>query len=253
MLIGHPNHQKGVSIIELMIGIVVGMLIIAGVTAAYIATMRGSNDTLRSAKLNQALRASMDVMVNDIRRAGYWGTAVAGTNPFTVRGGGSQTDIAILNGGSCILFAYDATHQTGNTAGTVESADFFGFRETSDEVVMRQGNSDGNFTSSCAGTSGWQGFTDSDDVIIDTLTFSFNGSQCLNENTGATWTSTSDTTPACDNTAATGYAAPASGSRLVEIRQVTITLAGHLTADPAFTISLSQPVRVRNDRIITVP
>lgn len=260
MLNHHPNNQLGVSIVELMVGIAVGMLIVAGVTAAYITTMRGGTDTLRSAKLNQTLRASMDVMVNDIRRAGFWGTATTTANPYTVRGGGSQTDIAIHNSGGCILFAYDATHLAGNTPtpsttplSIPESADFFGFRNTSSEIITRQGNSDGNFTADCSGTSGWQGFTDSNDVIIDTLSFSFSGSRCLNETTGDTWMSASATTPACENAAAAGYVAPVSGNRLIEVRQVNITLAGHLTADPVMSISMTQPVRVRNDRIINVP
>ncbi|TCJ14767.1 hypothetical protein EZJ19_09300 [Parasulfuritortus cantonensis] len=255
MLTRVQRRQTGVSLVELMIGITIGMVIVAGALAIYLSSLRGGSDTLRSAKLNQALRASMDIMVNDIRRAGFWASATASsTNPFSERGGSTQTDLAIHSvstTGDCVLFSYDAVYKAGNTAGSVDSDDFFGYRLTGGAVVMRQGNGDGQYTASCTGATGWERFTDTNDVVVDTLSFSTTGSQCVNARTNAVWTSTSATVPPCESST-TGYSAT-TGDRLIELRQVSITLAGHLTADPVMRISLTQPVRVRNDRVIIAP
>ena len=70
MLKPTPVHQSGVSLVELMIGSAVGLIVIAAVLATYAVIARSGSETMASAKLNAELRAAMDMMVRDIRRAG---------------------------------------------------------------------------------------------------------------------------------------------------------------------------------------
>ena len=55
-----------------MIGSAVGLVVIAATVATYIAIARSGSEILASAKLNAELRAAMDMMIRDIRRAGSW-------------------------------------------------------------------------------------------------------------------------------------------------------------------------------------
>lgn len=73
MLMGQRGRQIGLTLIELMIGIVVGSIVLGAVIAVYASTIRGSNTALRTARLNQELRSTMDLMVREIRRAGFNG------------------------------------------------------------------------------------------------------------------------------------------------------------------------------------
>jgi len=65
------HRQAGVTLIELMISIVLGLLILSAATAMTVQSMVMNADTLSSARLNQNLDSVIQVMVNDIRRAGY--------------------------------------------------------------------------------------------------------------------------------------------------------------------------------------
>jgi len=140
---------------ELMVGMAVGMLVLLAVTTIYINVLRTSATTLDATRLNQDVSAIMNIMANDIRRAGYWGgAAVNFTNPFlnpftrveTVAnadisalrvhanvavGSDAYEDvtyngpgfITLASAGSCVTYTYDA-----NNNGTLEDNEEFGFR-----------------------------------------------------------------------------------------------------------------------------
>lgn len=252
MLTHAPNRQTGLTLTELLIGLVVGLIVLGGVIAIYLATFRGSTDVLRSARLNQELRAVTDIMSGDIRRAGYWAGAVGGgmTNPFMDRTAGTATDIHILDTGSCVLYSYDATYLAGNTVGTVDAADRFGFRLTNGAIMMR---SSGATADDCSDGT-WEAVTDSKSVTIDSLTFSFAGSKCLNTNTSGAWTANAaSTTPVCADNTASGYTAPTAGDNLVEIRQLTISVTAHHVDDASVKIEFDESVKLRNNRIVVAP
>jgi Tfp pilus assembly protein PilW len=251
------RSQMGLSLIELMVGIVVGMIVVGGVIAIYTTTVRGGTYVLRAAKLNQELRATMDVMANDIRRAGHIdSTALGTTNPFAKRDSvtpANHRDLTVLTSsvaGDCVMYSYDATYRPGNTAGSVDATDFFGFRQDGDHVDMFQ--SGATSTSNCSAGS-WEGVTDPNTVVVDSLRFSTVGSRCLNTSVSpvVSWQSAAgSTTPACEDTAATGYVLPTAGDNLVETRVIRITLIAHHKDDAATTATLTQQVRVMNERLV---
>lgn len=59
----------GFSLVELMVALVVGMIVIGAVLALVLAIMKSNRQTLQSTRLNQELRATMAVVINDLRRA----------------------------------------------------------------------------------------------------------------------------------------------------------------------------------------
>lgn len=264
------HGQRGLTIVELLVGMAVGVIVIGGATAIYTSSVRGSNDTLLASKLNQELSAALYVMSADIRRAGFWGTAInnrADQNPFsqpgatmlTVRDSMAGNVAQPANGqGSCITYAYDATYLPGNALGVVENTDLFGFRLNAGVVEMRQvGTVDGaqcvggTCTSCTNGT--WQEVTDPDLIQITALTFNLANSQCLNASEPDGLDDDADGTIDDQDEIDCYVNVPANGSTEItlESREVTILISGQLAGDNSVQANMSQTVRVRNDVIRT--
>jgi prepilin peptidase dependent protein B len=278
MLTNSRKAQLGLNLVELMIGLVVGMIVLAAMTTVYLNTARGSRDTLNANRLNQDLRAVMDIMVSDIRRAGYWGTADAGnTNCFALRTPRTAnptncaaapvnlpqdvaTDIYISDSNRCILYSYDGTYRDGDTTGTPSTAgaDSFGFRLSGNAVQMLNASSRIDTDQACTSVATWNNLTDSSVIRISALTFITSspgagqqGSQCLNADTGATWTAAASSAAACADTTAAGYVAPGAGNRLAETRQITISITANHVSDTSLQRTLTESVLVRNNRLCT--
>ncbi len=248
-------HQAGVSLVELMVGSAVGLIVIAATVATYITIARSGSEILASAKLNAELRAAMDMMIRDIRRAGSWTATQAsredGPNPFTLRTGALITDINIFDSGKVVEFSYNGSF-LGSANGTV-----FGYRMADNALKVLQCNIDASPSTLCNTgaivASGWEKLTDDDNVVITSLSFQTTGSRCLNlTQVGKTWVSpTATTVPACDSTTP-GYIATAH-DRLFEKRQIRVRLAGKLKRKEEFTMVLEESVLLANDRIFNVP
>lgn len=237
-----------------MITVALGMSVISSVLIGYLATYSGSVNTLANSKLTQEMTTLMNVMVEDIRRAGYSNNTVstAAANPFNDT---ATTALAVFNNmtsntlqagtgsGSCILYSYDRDQD-----GVVDANELFGFRLNAGVVEMRTTGVPAN-APTCAGVGQWAELTDAGFMNVTTLTFSLAASECLNGREPDT----------VDNDGANGvddvaevdcYAmAPATGNITVETRQVTITLAAELTNDAFVRMSMTQNVRVRNDMV----
>lgn len=253
--------QGGVTLVELMVGSAVGLIILAAILATYVSVARSASEVLASAKLNAELRAVMDVMVRDIRRAGSWTASPddreKGDNPFMRRAGSLITDISIYevknaaDGGRAIQFAYNGSF-LGSKAGTV-----FGYRLEDKAIKTLQCNIEtanpGKCNTGTLLTTGWEKLTDENNLVIDALAFWTTGSRCLNlTQAGPPWEIISDhTLPACDPDAP-GYVATTK-DRLLEQRQIRVFLAGSLKDRKEFRMELKQTVLLANDRVFNVP
>ena len=166
--------QAGLSMIELMISIAVGLIVVSGVIGMFVNTAVSSAENLKMTRLNQQLRAVLDVMVQDIRRAGYRGDSITavGANPFIT----GVNDLTVT-GTDCITFTYDSTALDDLTAaagrGTVDAAsDVFGYRRevTGGVGLIRSGMGAAVTLGNCT-AGAWSDLTDSDSVDITTLLF----------------------------------------------------------------------------------
>ena len=258
-------RQSGVTFIEILVGMAVGIIVIGGAVAIYASSVRSGNEALLASKLNQELGALMHVMTNDIRRAGFWGTALgsrADENPFNMPGATAlvvRDDMAndalqaATGQGSCITYAYDATYVGGNVPGAVEATDLFGFRLNGTTVEMRQtGAVDG---AACVGgtclscSNGvWLEVTDPDIVEITELTFDLSRSQCLNASEPNEEDDNGDGTIDEDAEQDCYVTLPPVGSQEVtmETREVQISLTGRLASDNSVQATVTQSVGVRN-------
>lgn len=189
-------------------------------------------------RLNQELRVVMDMMVRDIRRAGYWGDALSlGTNPFNtganrlvVGSSGNPNLGAAGTGGDCILYAYEENGING-----LQDDEKRGFRlvDVGGIGVVRTREAGGAATNNCSFSgANTESLTDDDTVDITDLTFTILSVCPLANSTGTVLLVT--------NTAAAQY-------RI--IRTVQITLTGELRSDSSVSRTLQETVRVQNDEI----
>ena len=63
---------RGLSIVELMIGITIGLFILAGATMVLTTQLGDNRRLLLEAQVQQDLRTTADMISRDIRAAGYW-------------------------------------------------------------------------------------------------------------------------------------------------------------------------------------
>ena len=254
MLTTRVRRQAGLSLAELMVGSAVGLVVLTAILTTYVAIARSSGEILGAAKLHGELRAAMDLLVRDIRRAGAWTAMVEDRedelNPFTWRTGAPFTDINILDGGKAIALSFNGTF-LGSDEGAV-----FGYRFQDKALKVLQCNLTVSEPLACntgsLAASGWERLTDDNTVLLDALSFSTKGSSCHNLRTATSWVIASDsTTPACDPATA-GYAA-AAGDRLLEKRLINVGLRGRLKERPEFIMGLKQVILVANDRVLTAP
>lgn len=63
------TSHSGFSLIELMIGLVIGLIISGAVLVFIAATLKANSETVQSMKLNHELRSLSEIIVRDVRRA----------------------------------------------------------------------------------------------------------------------------------------------------------------------------------------
>jgi prepilin-type N-terminal cleavage/methylation domain-containing protein len=103
VLIKHPPRRpaKGFSLVELMVGSVIGLIVIGAVTALVLSMMRSNRQTLQSTRLNQELRATLAVIANDLKRArGVEDPFTTATQPP------SNFDVVDSLTAGCVRYAY---------------------------------------------------------------------------------------------------------------------------------------------------
>lgn len=207
------------SIVELLIGVAIGLFILSGATAMFVANVRSSRQLLLEARVNQELRAAMDLIARDLRRGAYWGNSLLGTTS-TGSSASAQTNpyrSVIVTGSNQIQYSYtrDATEDNVRT----DANELFGFKLDTDNhaIQMLIGG-------------GWQRLTNPDVVLIPD-----NGFVIAPEVTEI------DIRAACAITC-TGTSCPR-----VVVRTYNVTLRGTSKSDSSLQRELKSQVRVRND------
>jgi type IV pilus assembly protein PilW len=68
-----PSFQRGVSLVELMIALVIGLLLLGGLIQVYLTSKQSYNAQEQVARMQESGRFAVDLIARDLRRAGYWG------------------------------------------------------------------------------------------------------------------------------------------------------------------------------------
>ncbi|WP_018881461.1 prepilin-type N-terminal cleavage/methylation domain-containing protein [Thioalkalivibrio sp. ALE30] len=249
------SGARGFTLVELMIGIVVGTIVIAAVIALYITAIRGATFVTQEARLTQETRIALDLMANDIRRAGYSHpdriefdeeTDALPRNPFM----GPDLNLAIHEDENCILLSYDPTYgytieDPLQALDEIDEQYVFGYRLAGNSIQMLTGQIES--TGSCDENDGWETLTDPATTNVTRLDFSLDRSSCLHLDADG---NTSETAGLCPNNGG-------DEDFYFENRRVTIQLEAQHAAAPDTRVSFiagndhdtSLTVGVRNARI----
>jgi prepilin peptidase dependent protein B len=210
---------RGMSLVELMVGIVVGLFIVAGATYFVVNFNAENRRLLLEARLTQDMRAAMDIVTRDLRRAGYWQNAASGVSLFTTAVPSvyyESTNFGVVTPASGVA-ATSVTYAYDKSGGVAAAA--------SDQFAF--GLSGGVLTTTIGG-SGAQPLTDANTTVVTTFEVS--------PDPVPVWVSVS-CSPAC---------AGASCPR-VYVRQFTVTLSAASALDASIARTLKNRVRIRND------
>ena len=231
------SNMLGFSLVELMIAIALGLVALAAVTSVMVSTLVTNSSNVKMIRLDQELRTVMQMMTRDIRRAGYWLTAVTdigqnnNTNPFMLVDTSTTTNTTDIwlpddtdNDGidDCIFFSYDLDND-----GALDSpTELFGFKRASNAVRARNTAVDCN-------SSGWETLTDENAISITDLEFTY---ITTGVNIGGTML--------------TDASVGGVDARII-MRQVNVALTGQVEIDDA-TVSrtIEEQIKVRNHRFI---
>lgn len=77
-MIAMRTRQTGLGLIEIMVAIALGLFLVASVAALVVGQLAEQRRLLLESRLSQDLRATADLIVRDLRRAGHWGSAERG-------------------------------------------------------------------------------------------------------------------------------------------------------------------------------
>ncbi len=232
------SAESGLSLIELMLGLLVGSIVVAGGIHLYSNNVNLNKTTQQRNTLNQDLRAMLDVMQRDLRRAGFAANhpdsnndgsldAVIKNNPFAL--------IELNTEQNCIVYlinknANNPPAETNERLGFKIDVDT-SFRPAKSVIRMRRSSQGLDCESGI-----WENFT-SPEVEITALQFSINETP-LN----VTAFKQNPTNPVIQNCA--------TGDACLYRRNIAIRLTGRLVARPEIQQTLSASVTVRNDRFI---
>ena len=139
--------QRGLSIVEMLVGIAVGLFIVAGTTKLFVDYLGSNRNLLLETRVNQDLRAAADLVVRDLRRASYWRNSTTGisTNPTIPPVANPYAAVAYASG--ALTYSYDKDGVNGINATTED----FGVRR---DVVSGKG------VLQLRTAGGWQTITD---------------------------------------------------------------------------------------------
>jgi len=278
------TKQLGFTLIEILISLVLGLIVVGGTLSIYISSIRSSIDISNSAQLNYDLDSTMQLMVNDIKRAGHWGGAIANSDAtnnifmsttlnMNIQLRNFAAPTTAVDPANCILYTYDADgdgNVDGNNDGDLDDVgddknEFYGFRLNGNTVQMRLA---GESTNDCDDEDNdtWSAITDNTKINITRLTFSLSATtavagppsipalptstQCLNVTTNTPYTM-SCATAATTDTDGDGTNNLIAGDTATEVRQINIILTGQSVDDASVTKVSTATIKIRNDRVLT--
>ena len=216
------NAQRGLSIVELMVGVVIALFIAAAGAALLASHLRENRALLLEARLMQDLRTAADVVSRDLRRAGHWGAAIDGVwadgaSSVTANPYAALAPMAAASDAASFRYSRDAIEYH-----LVDPNEQFGFRLRNGAIELQ------------LGAGNWQALTDAGTLMITQFTV----------------------TPTVQNVSLEAFCAvpcpPASVacSPQQQVRSLALAITGRLVADASVKRSLHSSVRLRNDVVV---
>ena len=228
------SEQRGLSIVELMVGVAVGLFIVGGATKLFVDYLVSNKRLLLETRVNQELRAAADLVARDVRRAGYWTNATAGLwstggitptpNPHATTAG------ALSSTGTSVNYSY-----ARNADNSLDANEYAGFRQRLDSGI--------NVLEMQLGQNVWQALTDPATVNVTAFNVTATAPTLVNDL--SSYCSCLKSLTCTMANIADPVFNPA-GAPTLTIPSLSIVLTGRSVVDSSIERTLRETVRVRN-------
>ncbi len=216
------NRQRGLSLVELMIGLAIGLFITAAGFSVLVGQWRDHRSATAAMRLMQDLRSASDVITRDLRRAGHW------------------ADPSVAMAASAASGAVANPYVTFAPASAASDAARFAYSRDVVENRLLDGNEQfglrlrNGVIELLLGAGNWQALTDAGTLQV--TAFSVLPS-----------TQTVSLLEHCGRPCPAGAAA--CDARLV-LRSLVVSITARATDDASLVRQLTSQVRIRNDGVI---
>ncbi len=226
------QRQRGLSIVELMVGVAIGLFVVAAATMLVSTQLSENRRLMLETQVQQDLRASADIITRELRRSGHWskarvgvwypGTAAVQPNLYApIKPVG---DNAVFVDGvpeSSVVFAYSRSGDETLENDVSDLAEQAGFRRAvvDGKGVIQTQLGDGN----------WQALTDGNTLNVTELSLTMTRQPIRLECPKPC----PDPGPDCRPT--------------LEVRDLRVLIKGEAANDSNVKRSVDNKVRLRND------
>lgn len=222
------HRQRGLGLVELMVGLTIGLIVTAGAIMLTTNQLADHRRLILETQVQQDLRAAADLMLRDLRRAGFW---VLPQNGVWAEGQPLERSaygtVALTEKGDGLTYDYSLAdnRKTSNPKEPEDNEvddkrERFGFRLQDGTLQFRTGGK-------------WQPLTDPATLEVTSLAVNIRTQSVPLEEF-------------CPKPCATGAVCE---PFVQEVRHVDIRLTGRAVHDAAVTRSVRLTARVRNDQI----
>lgn len=218
--IGHRfgRRQRGLSLVELMVGVTVGLFVVAAAGMLTANQLTGNRQLLLDTQIQQDLRAATDIVTRELRRASF----SLGSEAWPWSNGPTSTPLSFQDVAIPTAEQVDFNYDRGSGETDASLTYNFGFRWDSAAKVLQTRMS----------SAGWQDLTDRRTLRVT----AFSVVDVSPPPTRMTCPKLCpDGTDSCWPTHA--------------IRVYEVNIAGEAVSDPNIKRTLSSRVRLRNDRV----
>lgn len=205
------TRQTGLSLVELMVGLALGLFVAAAGLAALAEQWREHRQAGAAMRLMQELRSAGDVIARDLRRAGHWAApAASAPNPYA-----ALAPMAAASDAASFAYSRDATENH-----VLDGNEQFGLR-------LRRG-----VIELLLGAGNWQALTDAGTLVVTEFVV-----QPRVQNVSLL--------EHCERPCPPG----ASCEAAVEVRRLAVRITARAADDPSLVRRLDTLVRLRNDTL----
>lgn len=216
------SAQRGLTLVELLVGLALGLLVLAAGGLLLTQHLREHRALLLEARLMQDLRTAADLVARDLRRAGHWGDAAAGVwsptetqraNPYA-----ALAPAAAASDAASFAYSRDATVENH----VLDSNEQFGLRLRNKAIELQLGRAN------------WQALTDA--TLLEVTSFAIEPT-----------VEEIDLGALCHKPCPIGSATCPPRQ---QVRSLAVQIGGRSLADPSVTRSVQAQVRVRYDAVV---
>jgi type IV pilus assembly protein PilW len=216
------NLQRGLSLVELMIGLALGLFITAAGFSVLVGQWREHRSAITAMRLMQDLRSASDVITRDLRRAGHWADPTVALSASVASGAVANPYAAFVPASAASDAARFAYSRDAVENHLLDGNEQFGLRLRNGAIEL------------LLGAGNWQALTDAGTLQV--TAFSLEPS--------------TQVVSLLEHCARPCLAGASACDARIELRSLIVRITARATDDASLVRQLTSQVRIRNDGVI---